>query len=326
MSSLGFDFNESQRLSRVFTNVLADTKEMEIASRINNLRLKINILFEIIQDYLGQHCPPGVLELKFPELGKTLTFSNEGEKEKIHTYLKEQAVTNQILPDLSFNSRINLRFCEHFANVIKVSGGKMLTKENEEVVNGFFPKHDTGNLHGYYMRDLPLDHIEQFLVYLLVNEFLLLNNSEANSETMIETNNTAESTMGIGVLNKDFNSIFVYCFSADGKTLRKCSVYIMLWSGNLENLPFIAEETKDQKISPSTMTKNPKESDGLRYIDDKLPKKYANIHYATPQISKKAVIKLVKTLDQDLDNIVTFQDVQDFIKQQHLILDPTVRN
>lgn len=325
-------FIESRKSSQLFSQVVTDSFEGEIATKINNIRLKSQLLTDFFQNYLNTHCPPGAKELKFSQLGKVARFSGEEEKRKLKTYLHSQGILNQILPDFSFDEQLNGKFCRIFNPLISKYGGKLFHRANEHVIQEFFSPFREGSephglFYGYYLTDVSLDNIDELLIYIFIKEFILLNTKALDDDdTLIEIYGADYFPGSLGLLSKEFNSIFIGVqevlgtdFGEDGRRIptTKYAIYILLWSGEMKTL-HSAEKTQVQKRK--TFTKmNFSKPVRCCSPDDRLPTKYDTINYKTPQIPREMVVKLVRMMDKDLDNIVTQQDLKDYIASKRLI-------
>ncbi|KRX03894.1 hypothetical protein PPERSA_04772 [Pseudocohnilembus persalinus] len=200
--------------------------------------------------------------------------------------------------------------------------------QNQEQIENFKETFQTNYYYGYNIKEFDLEKMESFIILILIEEFILLNNMDQHQNGVISSKNlSVEIDLSsppeqLGFLNNIYNAAFI---NVQEKENNKFDLYIlMVYTEALEKLAApTLRKTFDGKSqfqgnqSIGGVSQWPNGHKNREYLSI-IPQKYSSLIKSSTQIPKKSVQNLVKLMDSDGDLKLTVQDIQQFAYKNYL--------
>lgn len=312
----------------------------EICYNINRLRFRSKEFMQNMASHIHNNNDPNNLWVSFPELQKNVHYYSASNLTNFINFLQENMITNQILQDFTFPPKMNEGFISGFSRIISENKGLGLcdnpVKLRLEIPSKFY--------YGYYIESIPLKSIENLLIFIIFEEYMILTTKmQANyqeNEKNLRSNfvfeyNDAKLIDCIPFLSNIYNTILIYPEQINNNEHLLYNLYILLLSELVDEN--VNQTKKDNNIKNRT-------SMNLEVIPEKkektttylssvgkytkkiplVPSKYDNLWSTHLQIPLKSIERLVSEMDTNNDMKVTLRDIIEFSHSKFIHLNEDV--
>lgn len=298
--------------------------EAEIVYEINQARFKNKEFIEEIISQIMENNDPSTKTINLKEINKVIHYYDESLLQSFYKYIEENIKTFQFLEEFTFLKEINRKFCDLFKDEIKKAKKIGLYPINKKNFHTLKTEIFSEAYYGYYIENITLKNIKLILLLIILEEFIILNRkSQMNSQDILPNiqieNDESIKIDTICFLTNNFSTL---CINLDeiaketNNNIKAYNIYLLLLSKDY------FERNEDQDIekiqSQSPMTTLPKK----KFLH--LQKKYDKIYIPNMQIPKKAIQKLILTMDSDNDFKVTLQDIILFSQKHYIYFEKEV--
>ena len=116
------------------------------------------------------------------------------------------------MPDYTYAPKLSQNFDLHFGPIIDNEKCLFTSKSNVNLIKEFFDVFKAKIFYGYYIEDVPLNDIENLFIFILIEEFLLLNSEcqEKKSNNILIEYDMNYKPEQLGLLSNLFNCVNVH--------------------------------------------------------------------------------------------------------------------
>lgn len=284
------------------------TFKEQIGFRINRLRLNPKNFIERIKKKIEENRNFDKKTINFPDLQKTIFYSEDKIMENFISFLDSSLQTNLFLADFIICSSETKWFQDLFLK--KIYKEKKIGFYSENIVLEILQKKfPSNNYCGYFIEKIPISKIEDFIIFIIIEEFLCYNDEEIYNLT-IETNNKYIRET-IPFISNVFSGMAVFELKNENEL---ADVYLLLYEKDYLEIIRMQSKTSEIKIEKI-------ETEAL-YIQ----RRYEHISNSHLQIPLKTVHELIQKMDFDNDGKVSLQDIKQFTKKNCIDYSDEVKN
>lgn len=315
----------------------------EICYNINRLRFRSKEFMQNMASHIHNNNDPNNLWVSFPELQRNVHYYSASNFTNFINFLQENMITNQILQDFTFPPKMNEGFISSFSRIIIENKSLGLfdnpVKLRLEVPSKFY--------YGYYIESIPLKSIENLLIFIIFEEYMILTTKmQANSqetEKNLKPNfvfeyNDAKLIDCIPFLSNLYNTILIYPEQVNNNNeFPLYNLYILLLSELIdENVNQTKKEfnvknrtSMNLEVIPEKKEKTTTYLSSFGKYSKKIPlipAKYNNLWNTHLQIPLKSIERLVSEMDTNNDMKVSLSDIIEFSHRKFIHLNEDVQN
>lgn len=177
---------------------------------INKFRFKSTAILQRLLRVLAADTNKENRTIQLSPQNRVIHYQEEAILDRLARYVSDIDVLNQILPDFTFSPKLQDFFMAKYGGHIRQNKG-LFAGQPQEFIQRFQARFKASHFYGYYMEGVCLDDLEQLLVQILIDEFVILNKGQAQrqSENLLLEFSPDFAPEQLGLLSNIFNVICV---------------------------------------------------------------------------------------------------------------------